>query len=113
MTKQAENNPQGTANIADDRVLAPVLSLSEGWVNFTRYPCKEGYIDRWIGDCINNPNSITKSMLQLNSFAEYYRCNDGEWIPKHEFKRYFFHDMREEREFFTASEIFTAHRFLE
>jgi hypothetical protein len=24
MTKLAENNPQGTANIADDRVLAPV-----------------------------------------------------------------------------------------
>lgn len=31
MTKLAENNPQGTANIADDRVLAPVLipSFSE------------------------------------------------------------------------------------
>jgi hypothetical protein len=94
-------------------LLAPVLSLSEGWVNFTRFPCKEGYIDRWLGDCINNPNSIEKSMLQLNSFTEYYRCNSGEWIPKHEFKRYFFHDMREEREFFTADEIFTAHRFLE
>jgi hypothetical protein len=26
MTKLAENNPQGTANIADDRVLAPVFS---------------------------------------------------------------------------------------
>jgi len=27
MTKQAENNPQGTANIADDRVLAPVIGF--------------------------------------------------------------------------------------
>ena len=27
MTKLAENNPQGTANIADDRVLATVLIL--------------------------------------------------------------------------------------
>jgi hypothetical protein len=27
MTKLAENNPQGTANIADDRVLAPVFSI--------------------------------------------------------------------------------------
>ena len=26
MTKQAENNPQGTANIADDRVLATVMA---------------------------------------------------------------------------------------
>lgn len=108
-----ETNQTAETPMADDRVLAPILSLSEGWVNFTRYPCKEGYIDRWIGDCINNPNSVTKSMLSLNSFAEYYRCNGGEWIPKREFKRYFFNDMREEREFFTASEIFTANRFLE
>ena len=53
-------------------VLAPVNYFSEGWVKFNRIQCKEGYIDRWIGDCINNPNSISKSQLQLNSFAEYF-----------------------------------------
>ena len=33
MTKLAENNPQGTANIADDRVLAPVFD----WKAFKEY----------------------------------------------------------------------------
>ena len=35
-----------------------VEQLEEGWVKFTRIHCKEGYIDRWMGDCINNPNNI-------------------------------------------------------
>lgn len=109
MIKQAENNPQGKANIADDRVLAPVNYLSEGWVKFNRIQCKEGYIDRWIGDCINNPNSISKSQLQLNSFAEYYRL-DGEWLPKHEFDRMFYHQILELRNQFTAQEIWDAYR---
>lgn len=30
MTKQAENNPQGTANIADDRVLATGVFIIQG-----------------------------------------------------------------------------------
>jgi hypothetical protein len=42
MTKLAENNPQGTANIADDRVLAPVLfSITD------RVQIKEG-ITKWM-----------------------------------------------------------------
>ena len=90
-------------------VLAPVNYLSEGWVKFNRIQCKEGYIDRWIGDCINNPNSINKSQLQLNSFAEYYRL-DGEWLPKHEFDRMFYHQILELRNQFTAREIWDAYR---
>lgn len=81
--------------------------MSEGWVEFTRYPCVSGYIDRWTGDCINNPNNDTKSQMQLNSFAEFYRCNDGKWYSRHDLKRNFFPNMLDERIYFTADEIFS------
>ena len=83
-----------------------IISLSEGWVKFRRYKCKQGYIDKWVGDCINNPNSETESKMQLNSFAEYYRFNNTEWYSKHSFKNNFFKSMIEEREFFSSEEIF-------
>ena len=98
-----------TPPMTTDPLLAPVNYLSEGWVKFNRIPCKEGYIDRWIGDCINNPNSVSKSQLQLNSFAEYYRL-EGEWMPKHEFDRLFYHQILELRNQFTAQEIWYAYR---
>lgn len=93
----------------ETHTLTPIIPLSEGWVKFNRYPCKEGYIDRWIGDCIDNPNSVSKSQLKLNSFAEYYRL-DGEWIPNHDFDRIFFHQMLELRNQFTALEIWDAYK---
>lgn len=48
---------------------------SEEWVDFTRYYCKEGYIDRWLGDSINNPNNPKEHQMCLNSVAEYFRLN--------------------------------------
>jgi len=60
--------------------------LKEEWVEFSRYYCKEGFIDVWIGDCINNPNLSSKSKCQLNSFAWYYRLNgEGEWVNRNKF----------------------------
>jgi hypothetical protein len=59
--------------------------ITEGWVKFIRKTYVDGgTIDRWCGDCIDNPNSIKKSNLQLNSIVTYYRLNGGEWIPSRE-----------------------------
>ena len=56
-----------------------VKFLEEGWVKFIRIPCKEGHIDRWMGDSIDDPNKDSKSNIQLNSTATWYRCNSGKW----------------------------------
>lgn len=54
--------------------------LEEGWVKFERTFCKEGYIDRWTGDSIDDPNKPQRHQLKLNSFHTYWRLNDGKWI---------------------------------
>lgn len=82
----------------------------EGWVKFTRFCCKEGFIDRWVGDVINNPNYEKESNYQLNTFAEFYRFNGGKWIHRCEFKRALFSDMKEVFDLFTADEILEAYR---
>lgn len=56
--------------------------LQEGWVNFTRIYCKDGYLDRWMGDSINNPNSSKKHQIQINSTVCFWRCNNSEWISQ-------------------------------
>jgi len=62
----------------------------EGWVKFERFHCKEGFIDRWIGDAINNPNNKEKSLLNLNSFKTYYRLDGkGGWIESSKMERSF------------------------
>lgn len=63
-------------------------NLEEGWVKFRRIPFKEGFIDKWMGDCINNPNNQYMSNMQLNSTASYYRLNGkGLWINRHDFNK--------------------------
>ncbi len=79
--------------------------LEEGWVKFTRWHCKEGYLDRWMGDCINNPNNPKKSQWQLNSFASYWRCNSGEWISDRDLGRSEVFALLQMGEEFTAKEI--------
>ena len=49
--------------------------MQEGWVEFVRIPCKEGFIDVWHGDCAKNPNEAEKSRFNLNAFAKYFRLN--------------------------------------
>lgn len=59
--------------------------LSEGWVKFIRRYFKEGFIDRWVGDCIDNPNKSKKHQMCLNSFSSYCRLNGkGEWVNNHD-----------------------------
>jgi len=58
--------------------------MQDGWVSFKRYPCKQGHIDIWRGDCNSDPNEPNKAHLNLNSFAVYMRCNGGKWIHSRE-----------------------------
>ena len=57
------------------------------WVKYTtiNHP-GGGAIDVWRGDCINNPNNPTKSNVQLNALALFYRLNGaGDWINSRDF----------------------------
>lgn len=60
-------------------------TLEEGWVKFRRFNCKEGYIDIWMGDSINDPNRQHKHQMQLNSITQYFRLNSGEWFHSSNF----------------------------
>ena len=54
--------------------------ITEGWVKFLRNYCKEGFIDVWIGDSIDNPNNENESQEKLNSNSRAYRLNGiGKW----------------------------------
>ena len=64
-----------------------VKRLKSGWVEFTRFYCKEGHIDRWMGDAINDPNNKHIHGQQLNSSATFYRFNGGKWIYSGDLKR--------------------------
>jgi hypothetical protein len=83
-----------------------VTILKEKWYEFFRYKCKEGYIDRWSGDCINNPNNEKKSPCQLNSFATYFRCGDKRWVRDRYLKHNFLDFIKANKEKQTAEEIF-------
>jgi len=64
------------------------LKLSEGWVKFIRIFCLKGYIDKWVGDTINNPNNEDINNVQLNSMSIFYRLNNKtKWINEHEFNK--------------------------
>jgi hypothetical protein len=80
-------------------------TIEEGWLKFTRIHCKEGFIDRWMGDCINHPNNPEKSRLQLNMMVTYYRLNGGEWISDRDFGRSILITLLPMGEEFTAQEI--------
>lgn len=83
--------------------------LSEGWVTFYRYYCKEGYIDRWMGDCINDPNNETINRMQLNASTTYYRLNDGKWIHYLDLTSGIHPTIIYYKELFTAKEIWESH----
>ena len=45
----------------------------------TRYECKKGYIEKWVGDAASHPNK--PSAFKVNSTATYWRLNGtGEWV---------------------------------
>ena len=56
--------------------------LEEKWFTFYRYSCTEGFIDIWMGDSADNPNSEFRSRWNLNSFSTYIRLNgEDKWYP--------------------------------
>jgi|JI10StandDraft_1071094.scaffolds.fasta_scaffold174386_5 hypothetical protein len=85
--------------------------MQEGWVEFVRIPCKEGFIDVWHGDCAKNPNEAEKSRFNLNAFAKYFRLNgSGEWRRDYSFNTTFHQDIRDFRSEFTALELWDFNR---
>lgn len=85
-------------------------NLKEGWVSFTRVYCKEGYIDRWVGDQANDPNNHSKHNMNLNSTMSFYRLNDEKWISAYDLKvkGMFISDVVEYSKLFTAEEIWNT-----
>ncbi len=83
-----------------------VEQLEEKWFKFIRIYCKEGYIDRWMGDSINNPNNITKSRMSLNQSVSFYRLNDEDWISDRELGRGRILELLQYSTEFSAKEIF-------
>lgn len=58
--------------------------MKEGWVEFQRIYCKEGYIDRWFGDQTDNPNNSFKSNININSMVSFFRLNNTRWISAYD-----------------------------
>ena len=89
--------------------MSEVIVMKEAWVTFYRYPCLQGYIDKWFGDCIDNPNNPTKNQMCLNASAEYFRLNDGKWYQRGCFHGHFSRSISELRTDFTAQEIWDSY----
>lgn len=80
--------------------------LKEGWVDFTRVYCKEGFIDCFFGDMADNPNRDKRSNIMLNAFDMWYRLGGTtEWVHKDDFRRNFQGIVYNSGEVFTAQEI--------
>lgn len=80
--------------------------LEEGLVRFLRIYFRNGFIDRWTGDSINDPNNQEKSNLQLNSYTSYYRLNKtGKWIHIGAFDRKIESITSDTHDDFTAKEV--------
>lgn len=63
-----------------------IENLEDGWVKFRRYYCKEGFIDYWIGNGLDNPNLQTPNQLSLG-IKSYFRLNGtGGWKERMWFK---------------------------
>lgn len=89
--------------------MSNIVTLKEDWVTFYRYPCKEGHIDKWFGDCINNPNNTTKNQMNLNMSAEYFRLNDGKWYQRDCFNGHFSRSISTLKDDFTAQDIWDSY----
>jgi len=80
--------------------------IEEKWFKFIRVKCKEGFIDRWMGDCADNPNNEDKSRMHLNSTATFYRLNGkNKWVSSRDFKNSINSDVGLYGAEFSATEI--------
>ena len=78
--------------------------IKEGWITFYRYPCVEGYIDRWFGDSANNPNHSEKKKRDSNT-DEYFRIGNSKWYNRNHFYKGFTKNIDKLKYAFTAKEI--------
>jgi hypothetical protein len=84
--------------------------LKEGWVEFSRYYCQTGFIDRWMGDSFNDPNKSAQSLMNGNNTVVYYRLNGaGQWLFAEDFISDFFPDLVNDGDVYDASEFWSLH----
>jgi hypothetical protein len=76
--------------------------LTELWVTYNRYHCKNGYIDRCIIDSLLNPNDLFKTNAVSNVLETWYRLNKGTWQKK---DKGFFSSIHTFRDVMSAEEI--------
>ena len=80
-------------------------TTEENGLVFWRHPCKEGFIDRWMGDAAHDPNK-PKPNYVVNSFRTAFRLNgEGEWESKKSYPESFFSYLLNHCEAMTAEEI--------
>ena len=84
MTKLAENNQQGAANIADDRVLATVLLCDCGSAEHQIIIHKDKDFSEGYREVILCPHLITyrnifKRVLVAFKYIFGYKCRYGQW----------------------------------
>ena len=82
-------------------------TTEENGVIFYRHHCKEGFIDRWMGDASQDPNQPLKKVdFQLNSYRVMFRLNGkGEWESRGNWKHGFTNYLLDNCETKTAEEI--------
>ena len=87
-------------------------TTEENGLVFWRHHCKEGFIDRWMGDAVIDPNHPEiKTNYSLNSIRVMYRLNgEGEWKSKGNWASSFFAAILNLSETKTATEIWNEFR---
>lgn len=82
-----------------------IETLKEGWVEFQRLHCEEGFIDYWIGDASSVPTDDVEKPFKLHRTVTYYRLNGSGWMNGTNFPSNFLITIYELRHLFPASEI--------
>jgi hypothetical protein len=82
--------------------------MSEDWYNFTRFPCKSGFIDHHNGAGNLEPFHI--DWKQQGTMWRYYRLNGGYWSIEWNFNDRFLETLgRKERNKYSAEEIWNKY----
>ena len=82
--------------------------LREGWVNFTRFHFKDGYIDKFMGDMADDPNSPNQVKIHFNASSSWIRLNKNEWVNTRKVEANSFIQSLYFRDEYTAEEVWNA-----
>jgi hypothetical protein len=83
-----------------------IEKIEEKWYTLNRYYYKEGFIDVYHGDSHHDPDLDEKPKIQINSSMTLYRLNGkGKWYHRNKLKGLFNSLNSDERELFSADEV--------